>query len=142
MVFQVQEKNWQLFGVGQRWQGSTVSFLGISCHQVYFLVLNINFITGGRDLVEYDIEKEVLDFYSVGNVSHAEAKVLFRRKMEYHVTNTFLQSFILVLVGYMSYYFDVENFTDRIMVALTLMLVVATITSTIQAVWKNSFCIL
>jgi len=50
---------------------------------------------------------EALEFYVLDNVSHAEAQVLFKRKMEYHVTNTFLQTFILVMVGYMSYYFEV-----------------------------------
>ena len=33
----------------------------------------------------------------------------------------------------MTFFFDIENFTDRIMVALTTLLVVATITSSIQA---------
>jgi len=121
MVFQVQEKTDKY--VMLTLDGKGISFLG------------------GRNLVEYRIEMETLDFYSVNNISHAEAKVLFRRKMEYHVTNTFLQSFILIMVGYLSYYFDVENFTDRIMVALTLMLVVATITSSIQAV-MNGFILL
>ena len=41
---------------------------------------------------------------------------------------------ILVLIGYLSFYFDIENFTDRAMVVLTTMLVIATITSSIQAV--------
>ena len=41
---------------------------------------------------------------------------------------------ILVLIGYLSFYFDIENFADRAMVVLTTMLVIATITSSIQAV--------
>ena len=41
---------------------------------------------------------------------------------------------VLVLIGYLSFYFDIENFTDRAMVVLTTMLVIATITSSIQAV--------
>ncbi len=54
--------------------------------------------------------------------------------MEFHVTNTFLQTFILIGVGYMSLFFDVDNFTDRIMVTLTTLLVVATMGSSIQSV--------
>ena len=54
--------------------------------------------------------------------------------MEFHVTNTFLQNFVLIGVGFMSLFFDVDNFSDRIMVTLTTMLVVATITSSIQTV--------
>ena len=41
---------------------------------------------------------------------------------------------ILVLIGYLSFYFDLENFTDRAMIVLTTMLVIATITASIQAV--------
>lgn len=95
-------------------------------------VRGIEFL-GGRTLVEYEIQLEDLQFASVQNISRAIVKFVFRRRMEFHVTNTFLQTFILVCVGYFSYYFDLDNFTDRIMVVLTTMLVVATITSAIQA---------
>ena len=40
----------------------------------------------------------------------------------------------LFLTGCLSFYLDIENFTDRAMVVLTTMLVIATITSSIQAV--------
>lgn len=62
------------------------------------------------------------------------AKVVFRRRMEFHVTNTFLQTFFLIWVGYLSLYFELDNFTDRIMVTLTTMLVVATVMSSISSV--------
>ena len=38
------------------------------------------------------------------------------------------------MVGYLSFYFDLENFTDRAMVVLTTMLVIATITASIESV--------
>ena len=38
------------------------------------------------------------------------------------------------MVGYLSFYFDIDNFTDRAMVVLTTMLVIATITSSIESV--------
>merc|ERR1712038_661841 len=47
-------------------------------------------------------------------------------------TNTFLQIVLLVFIGYLTYFFDLTNFTDRIMVVLTTMLVLATITASIQ----------
>ena len=87
-----------------------------------------------RKLVEYEIQKEVLHVHSVNNISRAYLKFVFRRRIEYHIANTILQTLILVSVGYLSFFFDVENFTDRIMVVLTTMLVVATITSSIQEV--------
>ena len=92
-----------------------------------------------RKLVEYEIQMEALEFRSVNNVSQGVVKFVFRRNMEFHVTNTFLQTFLLTCVGYFSYYFDVDNFSDRIMVVLTTMLVVATINSSIQNVSFNTF---
>lgn len=91
-------------------------------------------MTGTRSLVEFDIQLERLEIFSVDNISEAEVKFVFRRRMEFHVTNTFLQTFILIGIGFMSLYFDVDNFSDRIMVTLTTMLVIATITASIQAV--------
>ena len=41
---------------------------------------------------------------------------------------------ILAMVGYLTFYFDVDNFTDRVMVVLTTLLVIATITQTINQV--------
>ena len=40
------------------------------------------------------------------------------------------------MVGYLSFYFDIDNFTDRAMVVLTTMLVIATIISSIESVIK------
>ena len=91
-------------------------------------------IAGGRFLVEYEIQMEALEMSSNNNISQAEVKIVFRRRMEFHVTNTFLQTLILLLVGYMSYYFKEDNFTDRIMVTLTTMLVIVVIASSIQDV--------
>lgn len=84
--------------------------------------------------MEYEIQKEALELKSVNGISRAVVKIVFRRRMEFHVTNTFLQTFILIGVGYMSLFFSIDNFTDRIMVTLTTMLVVATITASIQSV--------
>ena len=89
---------------------------------------------GGRELVEYEIQLEAFETLSVDGVSSAVVKIVFRRRMEYHVTNTFLQTMILVGIGFMSYYFELDNFSDRVMVALTTMLVVATIMSSTQSV--------
>ena len=85
-------------------------------------------------LVEYEIQKEVLEIKTRKHVSIAEVKIVFRRRIEYHLYNTIAQSLILIFVGYMSYYFDLNDFSDRVMVALTTMLVIATATSSIEEV--------
>ena len=49
------------------------------------------FSKDSRVLEEYEILKEVLYTTSVKNISHAVVKFAFRRRIEYHVTNTFTQ---------------------------------------------------
>ena len=41
------------------------------------------------------------------------------------------------MIGYLSLYYDINNFTDRTMVVLTTMLVIATITSSIESVMTS-----
>ncbi len=92
------------------------------------------YFSGSRSLVEYEIGAESFRVESVNNVSRAVASLVFTRRCEYHVTNTLLQSIILMAIGYLTLYFDVDNFADRTIITVTSLLVVATITSAIKAV--------
>ena len=56
---------------------------------------------GPRMLEEYEIQMEDLQIKSVNNISQAIVKFVFRRRIEYHVTKTFLQVNILMLIIYM-----------------------------------------
>ena len=60
--------------------------------------------------------------------------ISLHRKIEYHLLGVFLQQTILIIVGFMTFLFEVTNFQDRVMVSLTLMLVIATISTSIQQV--------
>ena len=42
-------------------------------------------------LDEYEILKEILEITSIGNMSRASVKIVFRRRIEYHIKKTFLQ---------------------------------------------------
>ena len=74
-----------------------------------------------------------------GNISLATVKIVFRRKWEYHVFNTFLQTLILVVSGYITFFFDIDDFSNRVMIVLTAVLVVATIISSVQAVRQKAY---
>ncbi len=91
-------------------------------------------LQGGRFLVEYEIQEERFEVLVRNNISQARVKIVFRRRFVYHLTSTFLQTIILILIGLLSLYFDVDNFTDRIMVVLTTMLVVATLVTSLSEV--------
>ena len=92
---------------------------------------------GDRQLLEYEILQEAAVTTSQHGISQLEIVIVFRRRIEFHLANTFLQTIMLIFVGYLSLFFDTSNFTDRIMVALTTMLVLATFTSSIQAVIRE-----
>ena len=70
---------------------------------------------------------------------HSAGKVLIivQRQIEYHISNVILQTFLLQNIGFLTMFFSVENFTDRIMVTLTTMLVIATITTSVQGVKRD-----
>ena len=88
---------------------------------------------GQKFLVEYTVERQELIIPEMNsNYSVASVHLYFRRRVVYHLLNIFLQSFLLVLTGYMSLFFNVNNFSDRVMVALTVMLVMASLNSSIQ----------
>jgi ABC-type multidrug transport system fused ATPase/permease subunit len=89
---------------------------------------------GETYLVEYHVDNQSLHIPKVehGNFSTASVEVVFRRRVVYHLLNIFLQSLLLVLTGYMSIFFHVNNFSDRVMVALTVMLVMASLQTSVQ----------
>ena len=139
MIFEVQGKTENYIKLERDYEG--IEFLGkkqLQCTSAVFCPYSAKIIfflkPGGRELVEYEIQLEHLEMKAVNNISRAYIKIVFARKIEFHIANTFLQTFLLILVGYMSLYFDIEDFTDRIMVTLTSMLVVATLLSAIQSV--------
>ena len=97
------------------------------------MINKVIYFPGGRELVEYEIQLEALHIETVNRISRAVVKIVFRRNMQFHVTNTFLQTFLLVAVGALTLFFAIDNFTDRVMVTLTTLLVIATVTASIQA---------
>ena len=87
-----------------------------------------------RALIEYTVVKEEMFICTVSNVniSYAQVDIMFERKFEYHLSNTFLQTLLLLVISFMTFFFEVDNFTDKIMVVLTTMLVIATLQSSAQ----------
>ena len=98
----------EITGTTDRWlklkkDGIGVDFLGIpilinkitnisfSKIKICLLLLLFLHILASRLLVEYEIKMEVLQLRVVNNVSRAHLEFVFTRRMEYHVTNTFLQ---------------------------------------------------
>jgi len=97
---------------------------------------------GNRNLVEYLVGSTVMeDLYNFSSIfSRSRVKILFKRRWVYHLITVFFQSVLLLGVAYMTFYFKMSNFQDRVMIAITTMMVVATIQSSInKMVPKTSY---
>ena len=69
-----------------------------------------------------------------------QVSLTFTRRWFYHAINVFLQSVLLLIVAYMTFYYRVDNFQDRVMVSITCMLVIANVQSSINTmVPKTSY---
>jgi len=89
---------------------------------------------GNRNLVEYIIGDSLMDEMQNDTDDTGKVRVMtvFKRKWTYHFWTIFVQSIALLAVAYMTFYFKISNFQDRIMIAITTMMVVATIQSSIN----------
>ena len=83
--------------------------------------------TGRRALLEYEIQ--LWDFFIITEVhkntlqilvhkcflkaeeSQVEIRIVFRRNIQFHLFGTFLQQIMLLAIGYLTFYFEVSDFT-------------------------------
>jgi len=127
--------------------------------QICKMVFDMTGVT--RDYVDMDVDydgveytgKEVLLEYVVGDMmlkkmgndtdsKYAGMKVslILTRRWFYHAVSVFLQSVLLLVVAYTTFYYRIDNFQDRIMVAITCMLVVANVQSSVgEMIPKTSY---
>ena len=69
-----------------------------------------------------------------------KVSLFMTRRWFYHAISVFLQSILLLIVAYMTFYYRVDNFEDRVMVSITCMLVIANVQSSINVmVPKTSY---
>lgn len=94
----------------------------------------INYV-GDRNLADYQIVMEKLELTkSDSNHSMAIVTVVFKRQTGFHGITTFAQSMVLILVAFVTFFFNIRNFSDRIMVNLILLLILSTLSSSSQSV--------
>ena len=109
-------KRWinQIFTIGSRWQWSWIYVYFFLLNNYIHILLFIVFtsliylsISAHRDLLEYYLEKEVIEIsVNEKNMSLAKIRFVFTRRVQYHLTGTFLQvsCLLLILLNYLGYY--------------------------------------
>ena len=88
------------------------------------------------------LQYEVLDnlMYNKTNSTQDSITVYIklRRKLSYHIFNTYIPTFCLTMISSFTLYIDVSHFEATIMVALTSMLVIYTLHQSISATLPNT----
>ncbi|XP_042884699.1 uncharacterized protein LOC122261219 [Penaeus japonicus] len=95
---------------------------------------------GMRRLLEYELVTETFKNFTWDGLSHVKVELEFCNLYGYYLGNTFLPTLMLVIICICALGFDLTDFTDRIMVSLTSLLVLATFfTQTSQTIPKTSY---
>jgi hypothetical protein len=98
-------------------------------------VFQIIFHLGDRSLSDYKLESESLDLTSdPSNHSVAVVSLVLRRRTQFHSVTAFAQTMFVLLAAVATFFFDREDFSDRILVSAVLLLVLATISSSVHTV--------
>ncbi|XP_064110595.1 pH-sensitive chloride channel 2-like [Macrobrachium nipponense] len=73
------------------------------------------------------LEGEFADVSTGSKYSRLLVALHFRRRYGFYLINTFLPTSLMIVIAYLTFYFKVEDFNDRIMVSLTSLLVLSSL---------------
>ncbi|XP_042886363.1 uncharacterized protein LOC122262433 [Penaeus japonicus] len=88
---------------------------------------------GRRRLLEYQLVQEKLVQHNQGNYSGVEVQLYLRNLSNFYITSTYVPTFIIVVIGYLVFFFPLSNFNERVLVGLTGLLVEATFFSQVNS---------
>ncbi|XP_042204255.1 uncharacterized protein LOC121853920 [Homarus americanus] len=95
--------------------------------------------SGVRRLLEYQLVNETLAIYDQES-SALQLRLVFKNQYGYYIGNAVIPSLLMAFICYLTFYFDMEDFSDRIMVSLTSLLVLASLfTQTSQSIPKTAY---
>lgn len=105
-----------------------------------------------QDLVAFKTSNDVVEFRGSGNLGEYKVESLKMEDAEwynysgrkivirmdnlsgFHISSTYVPTFLMVVISYSTLYFDLNDFNDRIMVSLTALLVLATLFTQISEI--------
>ncbi|XP_050704516.1 uncharacterized protein LOC126989965 [Eriocheir sinensis] len=105
---------------------------------------HVDYLDSRRVLLEYELyalTTEVGAFLQgTDNNTYFALTFHLRRLYGYHVTNSYFPSLLMFVISWATFFFQIEDFTNRIMIALTAQLVLAALfTSTNQSSVKTPY---
>ncbi|KAK7085404.1 hypothetical protein SK128_011916, partial [Halocaridina rubra] len=82
---------------------------------------------GARTLREYAIRSVTMIQEDWNSYSGFKVTISLDNLSGFHITTTYIPTFLMVIIAYSTLFFDLDDFNDRIMVSLTALLVLATL---------------
>lgn len=82
---------------------------------------------GATNLREYEMRDVEMVEYDWHNYSGQEIRFRLDNLSGFYVSSTYVPTFLMVLICYSTFFFELDDFNDRIMVSLTALLVLATL---------------
>lgn len=104
-------------------------------------------VDGGYQDIKYENDKDLLDF-SLDKITIEEHYLRYHKMLtltlhltaqpDFHITNSFVPSFLMFVICYLSLFFPIECFNEKIMVSLTALLVLVTLFSEAMTVYVKT----
>jgi len=82
---------------------------------------------GPQKLREYGVQSVSMFADDRGNYSGMGIGIFLENLSGFHVSTTYVPTFLMVAICYSTFYYSMDDFNDRIMVSLTALLVLATL---------------
>ncbi|KAF2363426.1 Low-density lipoprotein (LDL) receptor class A repeat [Trinorchestia longiramus] len=89
--------------------------------------------SGPPNLREYAVRKVDMFSDDRGNFSGKGIRLVLENLSGFYVSTTYIPTFLMVAICYSTFYYNLDDFNDRIMVSLTALLVLATLFTQITA---------
>ncbi|XP_066965860.1 uncharacterized protein [Macrobrachium rosenbergii] len=94
---------------------------------------------GNRKLLEYKVTGVTAELMR-DKLEVIKIELVFQNQYGYYICNAFLPSLLLAVISYLTFFFDKDDFQDRIMVSLTSLLVLTgLLTQASQSVPKTTY---
>ncbi len=91
------------------------------------------------NLIEFVVTDLTLNISPIATSrSEVWMQVEFEREYVYHLSQSFFQSFLLSFLAYLTFWIDVDNFSDRFIGSLTCLLVLASLMAGMTASLPNT----
>ncbi|XP_069975169.1 uncharacterized protein [Penaeus vannamei] len=94
--------------------------------------------SGRRGMLQYQLVQEKIIEKDMGDYSMVEVQLYLENLSTFYITSTYVPTLIIVVIGYLVFFFPINNFNERIMVGLTGLLVEATFFSQVNSSIPNT----